>query len=215
MYRLYRNQRGYKEQTRIPIKKRVTEKTPREDLFLQRNRVEKPAFNSSNKDANAKRCKDIPCRPLHRRDSYSTISTVGELEASSSFVVPSSSYENEKYYIPRVICFYQEEKQEVVPQNMPLIQKAKFVPDPMNVGDFYGDDVTVVDIPGWPKPEARASLTTRKSPRQLLDEMDSSTGNQKRRRPVLRRGMSKGLQSLMPPIRPNPSSPFGINRVEI
>jgi hypothetical protein len=211
MYTLFRNQRGFKEQTRKPIKKTITEKTPREDLFLQRNRVEKPAFNKD-----AKRCKDIPCRPLRRRDSYSTISTVGELEASSSFVVPSSSYENEKCHIPQVICFYQEEKQEVMPQNMPLIQKAKFVPDPMNVGDFYGDDVTVVDMPDWPKPEARASLTIRKSPRQLLDEMDSSTCNQKRNgRPVLRRGTSKGLQSLVPPIRSCPSSPFERNRVEI
>lgn len=212
MYTLFRNHTGYnKEQTRIPIKKKTFEKAALTDL-LQRNRVEKPAF--SNK-TDAKRCKDSPCKPLHRRDSYSTLSTVGEIEANGSLVVSSSSYHCESGIIPQEICFYQEQKQEPMPISMPLIRKAKFVPDPMNVGDFYGDDATVVDMPGWPKPEARASLTTRKSPRQLLDEMDSSVSNRKRDgRPVLRREMSTGLKSLMPPIRPGTSSsPFA--RLEI
>lgn len=211
MYTLFRSKSN--RARKLSRNKPVKDKWSSDEAWCHDPALEKPPTRKSksalDKTQHQTIREDIQFNPpsvIVRRDSYSTITTLEEGYSPENSLLfssePPASFTSDKaYIIPKMICFSKKEEDEV-PQDMPLMQKAKFVPDPMNVGDFYGDDISSkADLPGWPKPTG--SSKTRKSPRQLLDEMDTpscrTTG--KNGRSLLRRGVSIGLDSLQPPIR--------------
>jgi hypothetical protein len=186
---------------------------------------------------------------LLRRDSYSTFTTAPETPESSvffskaSFISPTpSKNKNGGDSLPLVICFIRQQEQQqessmmIFPQETPLIQKArKFLPDSMNVGDFYGDDdeeivflpdnnhnnndtvtATSSDI-GVVTSKTR---TTPPPPTRCGGAAASIARRTSRDRPTLRRGTSGGLdECVLPPIRSSndrggrPS--FRLTRIEI
>ena len=180
--------------------------------------------------------------PLIRRDSYSTITTIDELHSpQNSFVMQKSTptVSGKAYMIPETICFPAAErgegkkKEESLPE-MPLIQKAKFVPDPMNVGEFYDNDEAsfsrdniMVPVDRWSSqrldvksPSSKKDkrpILARNSPNHWKNEKGTEKDSLPRHRsgrPLLRRGISMGLQELLPPVR-TAVPPFTGDRMEI
>ncbi|CAJ1946327.1 unnamed protein product [Cylindrotheca closterium] len=231
MYNLFRNHRGPKEDKaratttratapwKTPDKKKL-DFVPYEHCPLEIH-VGKPPVPSKPKEKVATLPSTPFCHgpsPPLRRDSFSTITTIEELEAASSSCVQSQITELSEG-IPHFISFimFSEEDEEdltISASNMPLIKKAnKFLPDSSNVGDFYGDDYdhdddcyinnNISTACTSPKHTAHG----RKSPRQLLNQMDSFTNRKREGRPALRRGESMGLNALSPPLRSGTLSP--------
>ena len=182
--------------------------------------------------------------PLNRRDSYSTITTIDELDSpQNSFEMQNLSpvLSGKAYMIPKIICFpaerntREEEEKEESLQKMPLIQKAKIAPDPMNTGELYENDkasfscdnISVSPVDRWssqsmdfksptPKKDKRPILA-RNSPSHWKNEKGTDKDSVPRHRsgrPLLRRGISIGLQQLLPPVRTAVPS-FTGDRMEI
>jgi hypothetical protein len=220
MHTLFKSQQARNLSRNIQVKEKwSSEDAWCHDPAMGRLRRKSLSVHELTKQCRQKEIQFSPSPPLIRRDSYSTITTIDEVNSPQNSTLcnePSTSF-NDKSYIPKIIYFSSQEEKDEIPHDMPLIRKAKFVPDPMNVGAFYADDVSVTsNSPGWPKLEGQASIKTRKSPRQLLDEMDTPHRKKGSCRPVLRRGVSRGLDSLVPPIRVIESPPFATStRLEI
>lgn len=226
MYNLFRQHRGLKEENARATTTRATAqwKVDKKKLDLvprEHSQTEIHLWKPTTPSKLREKVVPLSCTPLCpgpraplRRDSYSTITTIEELEAASSSCVQSHITELSDG-IPTFISFIsvpEEENITISASNMPLIKRAnKFLPDFSNVGDFYGDDDgdCFMDLSAAVTGPKRPVVSLpRKSPRQLLNQMDSFTNRSKRDgRPALRRGESIGLNALSPPLRSGTLSP--------
>jgi hypothetical protein len=165
----------------------------------------------------------LPKRPpchLHRRDSFSTITTAAGTPDSSLCHV--SADERNGGFVPLEISFPTVDPQAF--PRMPLLQKSKFVPDSRNVFDFYDeggcDDIVFVPVEAEMASRTSSMKGIRKIPSFNSSDDDDETEEDARLklpRPSLRRAPSEGMDAAGPPplrIDMNEIS-FRIRRVEI
>jgi hypothetical protein len=172
------------------------------------------------------------CLLFLRRDSYSTFTTAVETpENSIGMVVKTATSSQHRELLPHemTICFPKEEREDSFFGELPLIlQKAKFLPDPMNVGDFYGDDdvkeediIFVPDVHHQETTQATPTLRKPSSHPSVANE-DNETAAERSKKPTrggrprtLRRHGSGGLECIRPPVRDCLPPLLSMTRMEI